>query len=111
MTLIFLIPLSVWWSIPFLILVYVARNLGTKPIWGLQTYSSRVILIACGFIGGALGMISVFVSIFIEFDPLIIFAPVWLYYIPHLAAGLFVGWLIAKGLEAYLAKTTGRKSE
>ena len=102
-----LIPLSVWWSIPFLMLVYAARNIRTKPIWGLKTYKSRLIFTAGGFIGGGLGSIGIFVSIFVYYDPLIIFLPIWLYYMPHLVAGLIIGWAIAKGVEVYSEKRTG----
>ena len=107
-TLIMLMPLSVWWSIPYLMLVYTARDIRTKAIWGLQTYKSRLIFMACGFIGGALGTIGMFVNIFVYFDPLIVFVPIWLYFLPYIVAGLLVGYVIAKGVESYSAKRMGR---
>jgi len=108
-TLIMLIPLSVWWSIPYLMLVYAARNIRTKPIWGLKTYKSRLIFISSGFVGGGLGSIGIFVNIFVHFDPLIFFVPIWLYYMPHLVAGLLVGYVIAKGVAVHSEKRTGHE--
>lgn len=108
-TLILLIPLSVWWSIPYLMLVYAARNIRTNPIWGLKTYQSRLIFISSGVIGGGLGSIGTFVSVFAYYDPLIIFVPIWLYYMPHMVAGLLIGWVIAKGVEGYSEKRTGHQ--
>jgi len=108
-TLIMLIPLSVWWSIPYLMLVYAARNIRTTPIWGLKTYKSRLIFISSGFAGGCLGSVGTFVSVFFHYDPLIVFVPIWLYYMPHLVAGLLIGYVIAKGVEAYSNKTVGHE--
>lgn len=108
-TLILLIPLSVWWSIPFLMLVYAARNIRTKPIWGLKTYKTRLVFIASGFVGGALGSIGIFVNIFVEYDPMIVFVPIWLYFMPHIVAGLLVGYVIAKGVEVYSERRAGHQ--
>jgi hypothetical protein len=108
-TLILLIPLSVWWSIPYLMLVYAARNIRTKPIWGLKTYKTRLVFIASGFVVGGNGSIGIFVNIFLEYDPLIVFVPIWLYFMPHIVAGLLVGYAIAKGVEVYSERRTGHQ--
>jgi hypothetical protein len=108
-TLILLIPLSAWWSLPYLMLVYAARNIRTKPLWGLKTYTARLVFIASGFVGGGLGTIGIFVNIFVEYDPLILFVPIWLYFMPFIVAGLLIGYAIAKGLEVYSEKRTGHQ--
>ena len=107
-SLVLLVPLSVWWSIPYLVLVYAARNIRTQPIWGLKTYAARLVFVSSGFAGGALGSIWMFVNVFFEFDPLIILVPIWLYYVPHVVGGLLAGYLIAKGVEVYVDKRRNR---
>jgi hypothetical protein len=106
--LILLLPLSVWWSIPFLILVYAARNIRTRPFWGLKTYKARLIFISCVFAGGGLVWIGIFVSVFAQFDPLILFVPLWFVFLPHLVAGLLICYVIAKVVEVYLNSRASR---
>ena len=103
-TFIFLIPLSVWFAIPYIILAYVARNRLTKPFWGLESYGARLIFISGGLVGGCIGTVMIFINVFWEFNFLFFLIPIWIYYIPHMLGGLFVGFLVAKGVEKYLHK-------
>jgi hypothetical protein len=107
--LILLLPLSVWWSIPYLILVYAARNIRTTPFWGLKTYKARLIFISSVFAGGCLISIGIFVSVFVQFDPLILFVPLWIVFLPHLVAGLLICYVIAKVVEVYLNNRASQK--
>lgn len=100
-SLIFLIPVSVWFAIPYIILAYVARNLLAKPFWGLESYVARLLFIGGGLVGGCIGTVMKFIEVFWEFDPLFFVIPLWVYYIPHMLIGLFVGFLVVRGVEKY----------
>jgi hypothetical protein len=58
---------------------------------------------------GGNGSIGIFVNIFLEYDPLMVFVPIWLYFMPHIVAGLLVGYVIAKGVEVYSERRAGHQ--
>jgi hypothetical protein len=87
-----LIPVTIWWALPFIGLAYLSRNLLYKPIFGLQSYVARLVFILCGLLGGCIGEIIVFTGVFEEFDPMIFFIPVWRLYFPYMLGGLVVGF-------------------
>jgi hypothetical protein len=98
-SLIFLIPVSIWWAFPYIGLAYLGRKLLSHSFLGLQSYAARVIFLLGGLLGGCVGTIIVFVGVFWEFDPLFVLVPFWIDYLPYMGAGLFVGFLIARTVQ------------
>jgi len=98
-TLIFLIPVSIWWSVPYIGLAYLARKLLPRPFLGLQSYAARALFLLAGFLGGCVGTVIVFIGVFSEFEPLVALAPMWIFYLPYMGFGLIVGFFVAKTVQ------------
>jgi hypothetical protein len=97
-SLIYLAPFSVWFAIPYIILADIALNLLAKPRWGLASCRARLLFIGGGLVGGCVGTVLTFIEVFSHFDVLLIQAPVWIYYSPHMIGGLIVGYAVAKAV-------------
>lgn len=98
------IPASIWWAIPYIGLAFFAHKVLSHSFLGLKSYTARVIFVSCGFLGGCVGTVIVFVGVFWEFDPLFLFLPLlWIYYPLFLGAllllGLLFGFLIARSVQ------------
>jgi hypothetical protein len=90
------IPISVWWSIPFIALAIVARISLNKPGISKKDRKSRltVIMLAHGF--GLGGMVPVFREVFIVWDVVWLIIPIQLVYGGAIIVGAAIGWLFTK---------------
>ena len=94
----FLLPATAWISLPFFVLAYAAHKLLPVDFLGLVTPRSRSAFFIGGLLGGALGAIWVFVRMFWLFDFLELLMPQWLGYLPHMVAGLVLGYFAGRQL-------------
>ena len=90
------IPISVWWSIPFIVLAIFARISLNKHGISKKDRNSRlkVILLAHGF--GLVAMIPVFYEVFIVWDVVWLMIPIQIAYGAAIIVGAAIGWLIWK---------------
>lgn len=99
-SLLLFIPLSFWFAVPYLGLIYFARRILPGPWRGLQSARARVLVVVAGLLGGCIGTVFTFMKVFWEFDPLYFFIPLlWIYYVPPMVGGVLVGFWIAKILD------------
>ena len=92
------LPLSVWWAIPFIVFAFVARTSLNRRALSKKERDSRltVILVAHGF--GLFGMVLVFREVFVVWDVVWVFLPVQLAYGAAIVIGAAVGWLFTKAI-------------
>ena len=90
------IPISVWWSIPFIVLAFVARFTLNKPGLNQSERDSRLIVILVAHVFGLLGMVVVFLEVFIAWDVVWLLLPIQLAYGAAIVVGAAVGWLFTK---------------
>lgn len=80
-----LLVVSIWWGLPYLVLAFFGRKIMPKSVKSVLT----------GLIFGSIGTVIVFVGVFREFDPLYMFFPVWIFYVPFFVPGLLFGFWIS----------------
>ena len=90
------IPISVWWSIPFIVLAFVARFTLNKPGLNQSERDSRLIVILVAHVFGLLGMVVVFLEVFIAWDVGWWLLPIQLASGAAIGVGAAVGWLFTK---------------
>ena len=94
------VPASIWWGIPFILLAYLSRSLLNKPFLGIQSESGKFYLLLLTLLGAFIGASRMFFSVFWIFDTIVILVPIWIFYIPDLLIGLFIGWLIGRKIDS-----------
>ena len=59
-----LIPVTIWWGIPFIVLAYISRNSAQKKYFGIESERGKFYLFFCILTGSMLGACRVFVYFF-----------------------------------------------
>ncbi|NNE07917.1 MAG: hypothetical protein HKN20_05075 [Gemmatimonadetes bacterium] len=99
-TLLFMIPMSVWFSIPFFVLAVLhGRVIAARPFMKIESYRGRFWLTMCVCAGGVIGVCHSFVSVFWVFDPLYILLPLWAAYLPDMLIGFVVGVAVGRRVD------------
>ncbi|MDX1487066.1 MAG: hypothetical protein R3268_02620 [Acidiferrobacterales bacterium] len=96
------LTLTLVFASPFITLAFLARYLLSAPLWGTR-YWERLLVILCALLGGAVGTVRTFLLVFLQFQPMNLFAPLPLLYVDDMLRGLLVGCIIA-GLSALTRK-------
>jgi hypothetical protein len=86
--------LTLVFASPFIALAFFARYLLSVQLWGTR-YWERLPVILCGLLGGAVGTVRTFLLVFVQFEPMNLFAPLPLLYVDDMLRGLVVGCIIA----------------
>ncbi len=86
--------LTLIFASPFIALAFLARYLLSVPLWGTR-YWERLLVILCGLLGGAVGTVRTFLFVFVQFDPILLFAPLPLLYVDDMLRGLLIGCIVA----------------
>ena len=94
--LLFLLPITVWISLPFFVLAYAAYRLLPRDFAGLTTRRSRQLFFVGGLVLGVIGAAVVFVDMFWLFSFEELLLPVWAGYLPYMLAGLGIGYLAGR---------------
>ncbi len=105
------IPASIWWGIPFIVLAFLSRLLIKKDFLGIQSERGKFYLLMGALVGSFIGASRIFLSVFWLFDAIVIFVPIWIFYIPDLLIGLFIGWLIGRRIDSKIGIQTQSKNE
>jgi hypothetical protein len=95
-TLVWIVPVSAWFALAYLGLAYVARRVMSGPFWRLTSVPARMLFLLGSFVGGCVGTVWTFISVFREFDPLFVMLPLWAYDVPFMAGGAAVGYVAAR---------------
>jgi hypothetical protein len=99
-----LIPFTIWFSLSYILLAYIARIVLAKPVFGLESITGRLIFILGGFAGGLIGTVKTFIDVFWVFEFLYFLAPLWAFNIPYMLAGALAGYVLGKGYEKFFRK-------
>jgi hypothetical protein len=94
---------SLWFTSPFFLLGLHARRVLSSSAENPDEHRKRIIPIISGFIFGLIGEAIVFVAVFREFDILLLFTPLPLFYLFF----IIVGWATGAG---YVSLTGRRKT-
>ena len=89
------ILVSIWWAIPYIVLAFFARKRLPRPYGHLRTFRARRVFFLSGLVGGCVGTVITFVVVFWDFNAFYVLFPLWIFCIPTMAVGLFVGILLA----------------
>lgn len=108
-SLLFLIPLTIFWATPHIALGLAATSILQGRITFLHwaTPLERVFILSTAFVCGTVGLVVVFISVFWEFNPLFFFVPLPVFYGLFMALGYLIGCVIAKvsaGIRRYNKK-------
>jgi hypothetical protein len=98
--LVFLLPLTLWFAIPFILLAFLHRIFIQKKSFAkLNSYTSRLMVTVFSTLGGIIGVVITFTGVFWKFDMIYFFIPLWVFYLPTMVLGLFGGILAGQIFE------------
>ncbi len=100
------LTLTLFFASPFIALAFLARYLLSVPLWGTR-YWERLAVIMCALVGGVIGTVRTFLSVFMQFQPWNLLAPLPLFYVDDMLRGLVVGCIIA-GIGVLIRRVMGR---
>jgi hypothetical protein len=104
--LVFLLPLTLWFGIPFILLAFFHRYfIGKKSFAKLNSYTSRFIVTIFATLGGIIGVVITFTGVFWQFDMIYFFIPLWIFYLPTMVLGLFGGIFVGHLFEKFRKRT------
>lgn len=96
MQLVFLLPITLWISLPFFVLAYAAYRLLPREFAGLATRRSRQLFFLGGLVLGVVGAATVFIDMFWLFSFEELLLPVFVRYLPFMLAGLGIGYVAGR---------------
>lgn len=99
-TILWIIPLSAWLSLSYIVFAFAAQRLINKPYWGMKSLRSQSLFIAGGLTGAVIGSIWVFIHVFWEFNVFVLLMPLWAFNIPALLLGAALGFALGRMIES-----------
>jgi hypothetical protein len=102
-----LVPLTVWWASPYIVLAFLARSLLSASSFFQTVHTERLIIIFSGLLTGTLGTVNTFLIVFEEFDPVYVFVPLPVFHAIYIIIGLLVGSIIA-GISVLVRRRNSR---
>lgn len=100
------LTLTLFFASPFIALAFFARYLLSVALWRTRFWE-RLAVIVCALVGGVIGTVRTFLWVFMQFNPMNLFAPIPLLYLDDMLRGLVVGCVIA-GIGVLIRKVMGR---